>query len=282
MTPARRSAPAVVLALGASLTLIACGSEIIIHDIGEKEANEIVVLLSEYDIVTSKTMRDTGREILYSIAVKPGARVQAMKVLNEHDYPRRKIGGYDKVYAEGGLIPTSSEEKAKKIQAIEGEIERQLTLVPGVLDAQVNLVIPEESALRTNEETQVPTTASVAVKYIPSKGGGKPLQEPEVRAIVAAGVEKLRADNVVVVMTQASTSQRADAECRESTGKGPLGRFPDRTQKLIIAAALITVVVLLMVIGFWQIRLRNVRGRLIRLQNEIAKARRRGPEAVAE
>lgn len=261
--------------------LPACGVETVIHDVGEKEANEIVVLLADHEINSVKQVKDTGRQILYSIAVKPAQRVPALKILNENDYPRRTPDGYDSVYKESGLIPTSSEEKAKRLRAIEGEIERQLTLVAGVLDAQVNLVIPEESALRTNEEVRTPTTASVTVKYLPGQGGTKPLSEPEIRAIVAAGVEKLSPDHVVVVMTEARPPVAVAAACPEGGGK-LLGKLSERSQKLMIAGVGILIIILGLGLVFGQIRLRNVRGRLIRLQNEIAKARRKPEPALTE
>jgi type III secretion protein J len=269
----------------ATLALAGCAAETVIHDIGEKEANDIVVLLDENDIQAQKQIRDTGREVFYSIAVPGSKRMEAMKILTDHDYPRRPLDGYDKVYEASGLIPTASEEKAKKLRAIEGEIERQLTLIRDVLDAQVNLVMPDESALRTAADAQVPTTASVTVKYLPTKGGIKPLSEQNIRAIVAAGVEKLTPDHVVVVMTEAKppVTGPGGADCPEvasSPGRGVIGRLSARDQRIAIIAVAVIFILLSGFIVFGQLRLRNVRGRLIRLQNEIAKARRKVPEGL--
>lgn len=259
-----------------------CGVETVVHDITEKEANGIIVLLAQNEIEAGKGMRDTGRQVFYSINVSPSKRLEALRILEENDFPRRKIKGYGEVFQEGGLIPTSAEEKAKKLLAIEGEIEKQLTLIQGILDAQVNVVLPEESALRTAEDAMTPTKASVTVKYMPGKGGTKPLHEPQVRALVAAAVEKLTTDHVEVLMTAAKEAEAVvAAECPQvpgGRGKGIFGKLPERTQKLLLVGIIIFILILSLMLAFGQMRLRNVRGRLIRLQNEIAKARRRPPE----
>src|SRR4051812_33004652 len=132
-------------------------------------------------------MLDTGRTVSYSISVPGKARLEAIKVLNQNEMPRRKDMGYIDVFKDSGLIPTAAEERAKGLAAIEGEIERQLKLVDGILDVQVNLVLPEETALRTAQDVRSPTTASVTIKYLSGQGGAKPLSEPQVQAVVAAG-----------------------------------------------------------------------------------------------
>ena len=83
---------------------------------------------------------------------------------------------YNDVFKESGLIPTSAEERAKSMAALEGEIERQIKLIEGVLDVQVQIVQPEESALRTNQNQIPPTTASVAVKYLEGEDGSRPMR----------------------------------------------------------------------------------------------------------
>ena len=162
---------------------------------------------------------DSGRDVTYNIIVPAGNRIDAIRLLNRHEMPRRKDKGYTDVFAEGGFIPTSAEEKAKKLAALEGEIEKQLKLVDGVLDAQVQLVIPEESALRTSEEQKPQTTASVTLRYLPGAGGEKPLSEPQVQQLVAAGVENLTSDRVYpllipVLSKQPSTDLAASASTR--------------------------------------------------------------------
>ncbi len=269
----------VFLALG----LVACGTETIGHKVDEREANRIIEVLADNNVTAAKMMRDTGREVYFLISVPAKQRLEAIRVLNQNELPRRADRGYGEVFSEGGLIPTSSEERAKELSALEGEIERQLKLIDGVLDVQVQIVVPEESALRTTQEQQPTTTASATVKYLPGEGGSKPLSELQVRSVVAAGVEKLTPDNVVVLMTPATgagTLRGGGRSAAEMRGTG-LKRLTTKQLNMIFAAVLGLVLLLSLGLVFSQMRLRSVRGRLLRLHNEIAMARRRTPEVAA-
>lgn len=272
--------------LGCLLASVACGSETVVHNIDEREANKVIELLAENEIAATKGMVDTGRVVNFSITVPSKNRVDAIKLLNRHEMPRRADSGYIEIFKDSGLIPTSAEEKAKTLAALEGEIEKQLRLVDGILDVQVNLVQPEESALRTISEARSPTTASVTIKYLPASGGAKPLSEPQVQAIVAAGVERLTPDNVVVVMTPAGLLSRGErAEMAEAARGGSampmgpaMGGVSAKNIRMIILGLFGVVVALALILIINQMRLRTARNRLLRLQNEIARARRKPSE----
>jgi type III secretion protein J len=266
------------LATFGALLLAGCGTETVVHSLNEKEANTIVEVMADSDITATKIMNATGREVVYDIAVPAAQRLGAIKVLNKNELPRRRDKGYDEVFAGGGLIPTAAEEKAKKLAALEGEIERQLKLIEGVLDVQVQVVMPEESSLRTTQEQEPTTTASVTIRYLPGVGGARPVSEPEVQAIVAAGVEKLMPENVVVLMRPAGPPPQATAAPAKLTGLAVLGN-----KALTIGLVALLLIIALEGAGVIaaQVRLRTVRGRLIKLQNEIAKARSKKPGELA-
>lgn len=267
------------VALGSLLLCVACGSETIVHNLDEREANLIVELLAEGDISASKGILDTGRTVSYTISVGSKSRLDAIKMLNRNEMPRRRDNGYLEVFKDSGLIPTAAEEKSKQLAALEGEIEKQLKLVEGILDAQVQIVQPEENALRTVQEVRSPTTASVTVRFLPAPGGAKPLSEPQVQAVVAAGVERLTPDNVVVVMTPAGVVTRSQMkQPDEAQQSGSM--HMDKNGRLMLLVGVGLVLALCLGLAASQIRLRTVRGRLTRLQGEIAKARRKPTDMV--
>jgi type III secretion protein J len=243
----------------------------VVHNIDEREANHVIEILADGNISATKLMVDTGRSVSYTISVPSGRRIEATKILNRNQLPRRSESGYLEIFKDGGLIPTAGEERAKQLAAIEGEIEKQLQLIDGILDSQVQLVLPEETALRTAQDVRAPTTASVTIKYLPGQGNAKPLSEPQVQAIVAAGVERLTPDNVVVVMTPSQTQNRAELDRDGGAFKGMGGRQANMIMIAMGAAVLVLVVGIMALV----IRLNTVRSRLTRLQNEIAKARRK-------
>jgi type III secretion system YscJ/HrcJ family lipoprotein len=258
--------------------LSACGADVVVHGINEREANQIIETLADHEITAQKLINLTGREIVYDVAVGGSARLDAIRVLNKFELPRRRDKGYHETFSESGLIPTSAEERAKRLAALEGEIERQVKLIDGVLDVQVQIVMPEESALRTTQQQEPMTTASVTIKYLPGAGGSRPVSEPEVQAIVAAGVEKLSPENVVVLMRPAGGIQTPAKEAAAAAKDGKsLEGVPRRFALIGAAGALVLIALLGLGLMFAQISLRRVRTRLIRLQTEIAKARQKKP-----
>jgi type III secretion protein J len=251
-----------------------CASETVIHGVDEREANQIIELLARHSIDTTKVRTPGSREVVFDLSVNAGQRVDAIRLLNQNELPRRKDRGYSDVFAQSGLIPTSTEEKAKQLSALEGEIEKQLKLIEGILEAQVQIVIPTESPLRTVDAQRPAATASVTIKYLPGAGDTKPISEAQVKALVSAGVENLAPDKVYPLMTPVITT--VEPVALGTTGsRSYLGRLT-KTQANGLS---IVVVVLICGLGglflVWHLRLRKIQERYERLQAEIQKARMR-------
>jgi len=255
----------------------ACAPETIIHDIGEREANTILELLADHDIQANKLMKSDGRTTKFDVLVNSDKAMSSIRLLNQYELPRRADKGYADVFGEGGLIPTSSEEKAKELAALEGEIQKQLKLVDGILDTEVNLVIPENNPLRNNEEQQPTPTASLTIRYLPGKGGSKPITEQQVQVLVSAAVENLSADKVFPLMTPVTIGYKTEGlrDDRDSVKGSWIGRLDKKTVNILTILITVLFVVLASLLVVSQLRLNNVRGRLLRLQNEIANARKR-------
>ncbi|MBI3178011.1 MAG: hypothetical protein HYZ27_00020, partial [Deltaproteobacteria bacterium] len=237
--------------------------------------NQIIEVLSDEDgIQSQKVMIDTGREIFFNVVVPSSKKLEAIKTLNKYELPRRADRGYGEVFKDAGMIPTNAEERAKGLAALEGEVERQLKLIDGILDAQVQVVVPQESALRTTREQQPETTASVTIKFMPAAGGSKPVDESVVKRIVANGVEKLVPERVEVLMMPAAPPAKRDVKADGPRRAGIWG-WPIKTLNMMAMGMALLVFLLCVGLVYMQTRLRVVRGRLIRLQGEIAKARRK-------
>src|SRR5206468_11643220 len=120
--------------------------------------------------------------------------VRGWRILQENGLPRQKVKGLEEVFSTTGMIPTASEEKARLLMAFSGELSRTLKSIQGIVDARVQVVLPENSPLLQADQRN-PTTASVLVRY---RGTQPPLTEEEVKKLVARGVEGLQPDNVGV------------------------------------------------------------------------------------
>ncbi|MBV8865373.1 MAG: hypothetical protein JO210_08255 [Acidobacteriaceae bacterium] len=170
----------------------------------EHEAQEIVVTLRESGIDAFAEPDTFGKKdnALWQVKIRGGGDkvVAAWKVLREHGLPQEKVQGLDDVFAKSGMIPTATEEKARMVVGLAGELTRTLRSVPGVVDARVHIVLPDNTAL-INKQDQNSPTASVLVRY---RGEHSPLTDDEIRGLVAKGVEGLTAGNVNVVQKKAT------------------------------------------------------------------------------
>ncbi len=79
--PAPSGAPSLTLALvvGCSLALGGCASETIVHGVSEREANQIIEVLSDADIGANKMMNTSGRTVVYDISVPGSQRIDAIR-----------------------------------------------------------------------------------------------------------------------------------------------------------------------------------------------------------
>lgn len=188
----------------AILTLLAgCNAQQeIISNLSETDANQLLVVLDSQKISATK-VAGTGRTVTYSITVKASQASQALRILVDNRLPLQPSSGLADVYPPGGggLIPTSSEEKAKFLMAIQGEIENMLKTLPGFVTARVAIVLPDTNIIREVSGGPPQATASVAIVYNPiNDAGDSSITPDDVKYLVSSAVEGLTPAGVTVVM----------------------------------------------------------------------------------
>lgn len=211
------------LLLGALLlaSTVACEGQVdVVHGLTEYEANEILVVLESQGIIGLKRTEE-GRVVSYAIHVGGGDRAFALRLLVANQLPKQRSEGLNQVYPAGtsGLIPTRSEEKAKFLMAIQGEVEKKLKAIPGVRIAHVSVVMPDKEIIRDIDEKPPVATASVAIVFNLDADGKIPITEVQVKELVAASIEALKPTNVQVIMKE----NRAMTIVDISGGKRPKG-----------------------------------------------------------
>jgi type III secretion protein J len=129
-------------------------------------------------------------------------------------------------------VPTPTEERARYLEALAGEIERTLETADGVVTARVHLVLPEPDPLTVDGKPRVAAQAAVLLKVRPAPA---PLREADVQKLVAGSVAGLSPEAVAVVVTPATEvpSQRAPA----LASVGPLKMDP-ASRKLLVGILL--------------------------------------------
>ena len=187
-------------ALAAMLALSGCATREVASGLTEQNAQEIVAVLKEGGLDASPVRvmgADRNAAPTYTVKVRGGGQnaVLAWRMLQENGLPRQQEKGLEEVFSNTGMIPTASEEKARLLMALSGELSRTLKTVQGVVDARVQIVLPDNSPLLDKSQWS-PSTASVLIRY---RGNQPPLSEDEVKRLVSRGTEGLLPDNVGVV-----------------------------------------------------------------------------------
>lgn len=226
----------VALVLLAVLFFTGCGerSELVVVD-SEKEANRILVVLAEQGIAGCEKKSVTqNRQDRYLITAPPDQRDRALRVLVERDLPSEQLGGMEAMIENAGLIPTRTDERARLMHAISGELSQTLQAYDRITHARVHVVLPEEKARLGHSDDQSRTSATVLIKYTAKPGDNAEVPEPpvtneEVCAMVANSVEGLKPEDVFVGFTP---SKPHTVPVNEETGE-PIVAASGPSQSLV-------------------------------------------------
>jgi type III secretion protein J len=222
----------VVVAVGAALYAGGCSANVL-HGVDERSANEATAALEQVGIGAEKLPEDgsaAGGGASYTVRVARGDGTRAVDLLRALGLPHERRRGFSETYGQPSLIPTPSEERARFLDALAGEIERTLEAVDGVVSARVHLVLEESDPLGPDAKPRNPARAAVLLKARP---GRAPLTEHEVQKLVAGSVAGLDPAAVAVVTTAAVDP--AEAAGAPLAALGPLRITPGTRPLLVLA-----------------------------------------------
>jgi type III secretion system YscJ/HrcJ family lipoprotein len=130
----------------------------------EREATRVLVELAKAGIEADKTATTANRKTVQQIRVDPQQLDAARDVLVRLDLPKENIAGYDTIIARQGLIPTETDERARLMYAMAGELERTFETYDNVVTARVHVVLPQRDPLRRAGAAEVGPSALVVIK----------------------------------------------------------------------------------------------------------------------
>lgn len=192
------------------LWALAC-TEPLYHGLDEAQANAMVVELSRAGFGATK-VPDPADTTLWVVNVPRAERVQAWERLQQAGLPRPVQSGFGDFYPGAGLIPTSQEERVILQYATAQEVRTSLLKIDGVIDAHVHLVLPHKARVQLSNAPKAEPRASVLVRWRALESEAPPVNEEEVRALVAGAVEELKPEAIEVVMTRATMVPTAERE----------------------------------------------------------------------
>ena len=180
----------------------------------ERDANLVADALNRSGIEASK-QADPSSEGRYQVSVPSSETAQAIATLRDHDLPPRHAPGVIDAIGKGSLVPSPLAEHAQYVAGISGDLERSLASIDGILGARVHLSVPATDT-RFGQTPQKPS-ASVLLRH---HGTSPPIDEQQVRQLVAGAVAGLAVEDVSVVAVRRAEAPALPA--RELTQVGPM------------------------------------------------------------
>jgi len=175
-----------------TLLVAGCDSSPVAHDIAQRDANEIVAILRDHGI-EGKTEKGRGSRGRYSVKVPSSRFGDSVSLLSKLGLPAERRASFAELLAPSGILPASQEvEDLRLDRAMASEVEDLLDGVAGV--ASVNVVIRSHS--RSGGD---PASVSVVIQ----REGSVSVSESNLRQIVERAVPGVRAENVLLVTTEA-------------------------------------------------------------------------------
>lgn len=197
--------------------MTACGQEVLQQALSEPEANEILVVLFQHGITATKVTTVGTEGTTYSITIPKDAIQSSRRILLENNLPRSKELGSEGICKEKGLIPTPEEEKCRKLLAKKGDIVNSLQRIPGVIDADIVLNVPEISPFNTETQAENRPTASAVLRVKKSQDGYE-ITEARIQQFISKSVEKLDPRDVSVIISYLPTPQEVLSQVPQTPG----------------------------------------------------------------
>lgn len=185
--------------------------KIIVNGLDEREANEILVFLSNKGVDAIKVQNAAGgggggsKIVLWDISVESNQALDAMAYLNQAGLPRRRSQNLLNIFTGAGLVPSEMEQKIRYQAGLAEQIASTIRKIDGILDTEVQISFPEEDPLNPAEKKQK-ITASVYVKHNGVLDDPNSHLTTKIKRLVAASVPGLDYDNVTIIGERARFS----------------------------------------------------------------------------
>ena len=191
-----------VFALLSAVSLLAgCDKETTLHaGLEEQQANLVLAALIDAGISCHKS---PGEEGTWNVMVSEPRFADAVNLLERKGLPRRPHMGVGEVFKKTGMISSPSEERIRFMDALAQDIARTISMIDGVVDARVHVVLPENDPFARNA---LPSSAAVAIR----SRWDTDITDivPSVKGLVKNAIEGLQPEKIMVTIFRDSPPKK--------------------------------------------------------------------------
>lgn len=180
--------------LAAALLLLAgCDKEATLHSgLEERQANLVMAALLDAGISCHK---EPGEEGTWNVLCTETKFAEAVNLLERQGLPQRSRQGVGEVFKKTGMISSPSEERIRFMDALAQDLARTISMIDGVVDARVHVVLPENDPFARNA---LPSSAAVAIRSRWDADISDLV--PSVKGLVKNAIEGLAYDKIQVTI----------------------------------------------------------------------------------
>lgn len=176
-----------------ALLLAGCDKETTLFSgLAESQANAALAALLESGIAATKAPGDEGT---WNVVINQKDFAEAATLCERRGLPRRTFNGVGVVFKKTGMVSSPSEERIRFMDAIAQDLSQTISMIDGVVDARVHVVLPENDPFAKNT---LPSSAAVALR---SRWDADLTEAiPQVKSLVKNAIEGLAYEKISVTV----------------------------------------------------------------------------------
>lgn len=176
-----------------ALLLAGCDKEATLFSgLAESQANAALAALLESGIAATKAPGDEGT---WNVMIGEKDFAEAATLCERRGLPRRTFNGVGVVFKKTGMVSSPSEERIRFMDAIAQDLAQTISMIDGVVDARVHVVLPENDPFAKNT---LPSSAAVALR---SRWDADLTEAiPQVKSLVKNAIEGLAYEKISVTV----------------------------------------------------------------------------------
>ena len=176
-----------------ALSLAGCDKEATLFSgLAESQANAALAALLESGIAATKAPGDEGT---WNVMIGEKDFAEAATLCERRGLPRRTFNGVGVVFKKTGMVSSPSEERIRFMDAIAQDLSQTISMIDGVVDARVHVVLPENDPFAKNT---LPSSAAVALR---SRWDADLTEAiPQVKSLVKNAIEGLAYEKISVTV----------------------------------------------------------------------------------